>query len=62
VFHFIPEVLVLLNSARLLRFGEEFSEQEGFQTAGSGSGGSGTPAAPTKAAPSAKPKLAAATN
>ncbi|XHC25288.1 cation-translocating P-type ATPase [Phycisphaerales bacterium ac7] len=59
VFHFIPEILVLLNSARLLRFGEEFSEQEGFQTAGSGSG---TPAAPTKAAPSAKPKLAAATN
>ncbi len=62
VFHFIPEILVLLNSARLLRFGEEFSEQEGFQTAGSGSAGSGTPAAPTKAAPSAKPKLAAATN
>ncbi|MFG0293029.1 MAG: heavy metal translocating P-type ATPase [Phycisphaerales bacterium JB050] len=57
VFHFIPEVLVLLNSARLLRFGEEFSEQENFQAAAStgAMAGSPTPAAPA-------PQMAAATN
>ncbi len=57
VFHFIPEILVLLNSARLLRFGEEFSEQEGFQSAGAGSAPSASGATP--AAP--KPQMAGVT-
>lgn len=57
VFHFIPEILVLLNSARLLRFGEEFSEQEGFQ--GSGAGSAPSAAGATPAAP--KPQLAGTT-
>lgn len=60
VFHFIPEILVLLNSARLLRFGEEFSEQEGFQTASAGSGASAS-SGPVSV-PSSAPKMAAATN
>ena len=59
VFHFIPEILVLLNSARLLRFGEEFSEQEGFQAQ---TGGSSSGTAAPEPAPAAKPKLAAATS
>ncbi len=59
VFHFIPEILVLLNSARLLRFGEEFSEQENFQAAGAAASSgsmSGTPVA------ASAPQMAAATN
>ncbi|MFU8828043.1 MAG: heavy metal translocating P-type ATPase [Phycisphaerales bacterium] len=54
VFHFIPEILVLLNSARLLRFGEEFSEQESFVSSATG------PAPARDVEPAVRPQIAPA--
>lgn len=51
VFHFIPEILVLLNSARLLRFGEEYSEQEGFSSSAAQSSRQNTEQTPVQKRP-----------